>query len=71
MTKSIKTSLTEDKEDNENLCSLLQRIRMELRSGEEDGDLALRQIVITPIADENILDLKDDIFNMIESGPHK
>ena len=71
MTKSIKTSLTEDKEANENLCSLLQRIRMELRSGEEDGDLALRQIVITPIADENILDLKDDIFNMIESGPHK
>ena len=44
---------------------------MELRSGEEDGDLALRQIVITPIADENILDLKDDIFNMIEFGPHK
>ena len=71
MTKSIKTSLTEDKEANENLCSLLQRIRMELRSGEEDGDLALRQIVITPIADENILDLKDDIFNMIEFGPHK
>ena len=71
MTKSIKTSLTEDKEANENLCSLLQRIRMELRSGEEDGDLALRQIVITPIADENILDLKDDIFNMIETGPHK
>lgn len=71
MTKSIKTSLTEDKEANENLCSLLQRIRRELRSGEEDGDLALRQIVITPIADENILDLKDDIFNMIEFGPHK
>ena len=71
MTKSIKTSLTEDKEANENLCSLLQRIRRELRSGEEEGDLALRQIVITPIADENILDLKDDIFNMIESGPHK
>ena len=71
MTKSIKTSLTEDKEANENLCSLLQRIRMELRSGEEDGDLALRQIVMTPIADENILDLKDDIFNMIEFGPHK
>ena len=71
MTKSIKTSLTEDKEANENLCSLLQRIRRELRSGEEDGDLALRQIVITPIADDNILDLKDDIFNMIETGPHK
>ena len=71
MTKSIKTSLTEDKEANENLCSLLQRIRRELRSGEEEGDLALRQIVITPIADENILDLKDDIFNMIETGPHK
>ena len=71
MTKSIKTSLTEDKEANENLCSLLQRIRMELKSGEEDGDLALRQIVITPIADENILDLKDDIFNMIEFGPQK
>ena len=71
MTKSIKTSLTEDKEANENLCSLLQRIRLELKTGEEDGDLALRQIVITPIADENILDLKDDIFNMIESGPHK
>ena len=71
MTKSIKTSLTEDKEANENLCSLLQRIRRELRSGEEDGDLALRQIVITPIADENILDLKDDIFNMIEFGPQK
>ena len=71
MTKSIKTSLTEDKEDNENHCSLLQRIRMELRRGEEDGDLALRQIVIAPISDENILDLKDDIFNMIEFGPHK
>ena len=71
MTKSIKASLTEDKEANENLCSLLQRIRRELRSGEEDGDLALRQIVMTPIADENILDLKDDIFNMIEFGPHK
>ena len=44
---------------------------MELRRGEEDGDLALRQIVIAPVSDENILDLKDDIFNMIEFGPHK
>ena len=67
MTKTIKTCLKEDKEDNENQCRALQLIRAEL-SGSEDGDLALRQIVITPIEDDDILDLRDDIFDMIEFG---
>ena len=67
MTKTIKTCLKEDKEENENQCRALQLIRAEL-SGAEDGDLALRQIVITPIEDDDILDLRDDIFDMIEFG---
>ena len=67
MTKTIKTCLKEDKEDNENQCRALQLIRAEL-GGAEDGDLALRQIVITPIEDDDILDLRDDIFDMIEFG---
>ena len=37
MTKTIKTCLKEDKEDNENQCRALQLIRAEL-SGSEDGD---------------------------------
>ena len=68
MTNSIITVLKEDNEVNEDLCRMLRLIRKELNSA-EDGDLALRQIIITPVEDANILDLKDDIFNMIEFGP--
>ena len=35
------------------------------------GDLALRQILMNPIEDNCILDLKDDIFDMIEFGPNE
>ena len=71
MTKTIKTCLKEDKEVNENQCKVLQLIRAELSGLETDGDLALRQIVMTPIEDDDILDLRDDIFDMIEFGPNK
>ena len=67
MTKSIIIILKEDNQVNEDLCRMLWLFREELNSA-EDGDLALRQIIITPIEDANILDLKDDIFNMIEYG---
>lgn len=70
MTNSIITVLKEDNEVNEDLCRMLRLIRKELNSA-EDGDLALRQIIITPVEDANILDLKDDIFNMIEYGPQE
>ena len=70
MTNSIITVLKEDNEVNEDLCRMLRLIREELNSA-EDGDLALRQIIITPVEDANILDLKDDIFNMIEYGPQE
>ena len=70
MTNSIITVLKEDNEVNEDLCRMLGLIRKELNSA-EDGDLALRQIIITPVEDANILDLKDDIFNMIEYGPQE
>ena len=71
MTKTIKTCLKEDKEVNETQCKVLQLIRAELSGAETDGDLALRQIVMTPIEDDDILDLRDDIFDMIEFGPNK
>ena len=71
MTKTIKTCLKEDKEVNETQCKVLQLIRAELSGLETDGDLALRQIVMTPIEDDDILDLRDDIFDMIEFGPNK
>ena len=70
MTKSIIITLREDNEVNEDLCRMLRLIREELNSA-EDGDLALRQIIITPVEDANILDLKDDIFKMIEYGPQQ
>ena len=61
MTNSIITVLKEDNEVNEDLSRMLRLIRKELNSA-EDGDLALRQIIITPVEDANILDLKDDIL---------
>ena len=70
MTNSIITVLKEDNEVNEDLCRMLRLIREELNNA-EDGDLALRQIIVTPVEDANILDLKDDIFNMIEYGPQE
>ena len=68
MTHDIKTGLTEDTEANETQCRVLQMIRAQLTAREEDGDLALRQVMMPAVQDDAILDLKDDIFDQIEIG---